>query len=190
MTATTQDPVRSHSSSVGFGNDAQVTERYRQLVAPLLALAKRRLGRYLQARIDPEDIVQSAFLALFQYSRTHVVRIQNAGILSRLLTRFVVREIHRAAERHGAQKRNIHREHGDCALLTHIEGTPTPLDITATMETFDHLFQRVGHMERKIVQLMLQGHLIADVAAKSSCSRWTVRRALKRIGHVLQSIGL
>lgn len=162
-------------------------EIHRQFAARLLALAKRRLGRYLQARLDPEDIVQSAFLALFQYMRKHVRGPRSACHLKRLLWRFVVREIHRAADHHRAQKRSIYRDHGAAAVLAHVAAAPAGIDATALADTLDALYRRVGRIEREIVRLMLQGHQIADVAGKTRCSRWTVRRALNRVGHVLRT---
>lgn len=169
------------------GEGHHIAEVYRQCAPLLVALAKRRLGRYLQARIDPEDIVQNAFVALLQSGRSGVPQIQDADALQRMLSRVVVREIHHTAEYHRAQKRNIRRDLGGNAVFAQVTESPTPLDATASADGFDRLFRHIPPGERQLVQLRLYGHRIADIARMTRRSRWTVRRALNRIGQLVES---
>jgi hypothetical protein len=86
---------------------AAVFARY---VQRLTRLARRRLAARLAARVDPEDIVQSAYRSFFVAARQGRYEVRRGGDLWRLLVEVTLHKLYRQAERHGAKRRSVQRE--------------------------------------------------------------------------------
>jgi RNA polymerase sigma-70 factor (ECF subfamily) len=93
------------------GDQQAAAELVRQYTYRLLALARSRLPTSLARRVDPEDVVQSAFRSFFRVVATDAVTIQPGDDLWQLLAAITLRKVHRQVERHwAAEKRSISRE--------------------------------------------------------------------------------
>src|SRR5262245_53919371 len=118
-------------------NEAAATEAlFARYVERLTGLAASRLSRRLAARVDADDVVQSAFRSFFELARDGDVTLRHSGDLWRLLARITLRKVARAARRHRADCRSVERE----APLTQddleeqraaLAREPTPADAAA-----------------------------------------------------------
>src|SRR5262249_62295502 len=92
-------------------DEAAAEELFRRYAGRLTALARSRLARSLAARVDPEDVVQSAYRSFFLLARDEEVLVRESGDLWRLLVRITLRKVCRSARRHRAHCRSVEREH-------------------------------------------------------------------------------
>src|SRR5262245_55495279 len=101
---------------------AELLQRYRQhdpaaaealfqrYADRLPRLARSRLSSKLNARLDPEDVVLSAYRSFFLLARGGEVTLRESGDLWRLLVRITLRKVYRNARRHQAEARSVERE--------------------------------------------------------------------------------
>jgi DNA-directed RNA polymerase specialized sigma24 family protein len=92
------------------GDEDAAEQIYRRYAAGLMTLARRRLSARLARRVDPEDVVQSAYRSFFLRGREGQFRIERSGDLWRLLTTITVKKLLGQVEFHQAQQRDFQRE--------------------------------------------------------------------------------
>src|SRR6516162_2561850 len=120
----------------GHHDEAAAEELFRRYAGRLTALARSRLSRALAARVDPEDVVQSAYRSFFLLARDEEVLLRESGDLWRLLVRITLRKVYRSARRHRADCRTVERDH---SLADGLEGValsrePTPAEAAALVD--------------------------------------------------------
>src|SRR6187549_2626521 len=94
--------------------EAQLFERY---VVRLTLLARSRLSQRLASRVDPEDIVLSAYRSFFLAARQQRFDLRHSGDLWRLLVKITLAKVVDQAEFHQAQRRTVDREQPLAASL-------------------------------------------------------------------------
>ena len=85
----------------------ELLDRYRGRVERIV---RARLGRWLRARVDIEDVVQEVLLHASLDLEDFEIR-EDAGLIN-WMAKVAENEIKRLAEYHGAQKRDLRMEHG------------------------------------------------------------------------------
>lgn len=166
-------------------------ERY---LVRLTLLARARLSRQLAARVDPEDIVLSAYRSFFLAAREQRFELRYSGDLWRLLVKITLRKVCDQAEHHAAQRRSVKREQvpesaAPTAWLEAIARDPAPAEVAQAIEELERLLAALPQLGGKIVQLRLQGFRQDEIAEQLGCAERTVRRWLERAGEVLGSDG-
>src|SRR4051812_25947148 len=92
-------------------HDAAAAEAlFERYVERLTRLARGRLSRRLAVRVDPEDVVLSAYRSFFLLARQGNVVLGEQGDLWRLLVRITLRKVYHNARRHRADCRSMDRE--------------------------------------------------------------------------------
>src|SRR5262249_20059390 len=92
-------------------DEAAAEELFRRYSGRLTALVSSRLSRALATRVDPEDVVQSAYRSFFVLAGEGTVQLSETGDLWRLLVRIALCKVYRNARRHRAECRSVEREH-------------------------------------------------------------------------------
>ena len=92
------------------GEDAAAREVFEQFAGRLVALARRRFNRLLARKVDPEDVVQSAFKSFFVRHREGKLDVGDWGGLWNLLTLITLRKCADRAEYFLAERRDAARE--------------------------------------------------------------------------------
>jgi RNA polymerase sigma-70 factor (ECF subfamily) len=150
-----------------------------------VALARARLAKRLAARVDAEDIVQSAYRSFFVRARAGQFELQRSGDLWRLLARITLRKLYRQAERHTAERRSVDREWpapiGGEGVIALASREPTPAEAAALADEVAQAMQRLTELERRVLELRLQDNTIDEIAAALGRSERTVRRTLAAI---------
>jgi RNA polymerase sigma-70 factor (ECF subfamily) len=168
------------------GNEAAATELFDRYCEQLMRLARRRIGPRMTSRVDPEDILQSAFRTFFARVRNEEFSFQQEDDLFKLLVRLTVRKTLRQIAFHRAGKRNPERETAqpttdhDILLQVSAHG-PTPEVELALVDEFEQFMGQLPPLDRDVLALKLQGYSTVEIADKLGSYDRKIRRILDRI---------
>jgi RNA polymerase sigma-70 factor (ECF subfamily) len=168
---------RVQEQSPGFERD--VVDRYTQ---ELLALARHRLPKRLQACVDPEDVLQSVYRSFFRRLSEGQFQLAGPDDLWRLLATITFRKVCNTRKYHLRDRRDARRELPQpLAPVTdeNVETIPALAgDIDVLCDSLDQLLQGLPERCRAILVLRLQGESIESIAMKVERSQRTVLRVL------------
>src|SRR5206468_7216180 len=120
------------------------------------------------------------------------VTLRQSGDLWRLLVRITLRKVYRNARRHHADCRNVEREQpwtgeADTTLeAAALSREPAPADAAALLDELRCVLAPLSPVQRRIVELRLQGHEVEEIATAVQRSARTVRRTLTKLGEELE----
>ncbi len=167
------------------GDQQAATVLFERYLLRLTALARARLATKLAARIDPEDVIQSAYRSFFIGAREGRFSIEQSGDLWRLLVTITLRKLYRQAGRHTADVRDVGRERFISVNAEMAERVmtrePSPDEVVAVADELESLLSSLPAASRRIVELRMQGESLAEIARLVNRSERTVRRALNEI---------
>jgi RNA polymerase sigma-70 factor (ECF subfamily) len=166
--------------------DAAARDVLRRYSHQLLALTRRQFVPRLARRIDPEDVVQSAFKSFFVRHRDGKLRVDNWDALWGLLALITRRKCADRAEYLRAGRRDVGREVSapegvDQSWPSTPDREPSPQEAAILAETLDHLFRAVEGDERRVLELSLQGHTAAEIALRLGKALRSVHRLRERL---------
>src|SRR4051812_28210355 len=126
------------------GEDAAAREVFERFAGRLVALARGRFNRLLARKVDPEDVVQSAFKSFFVRHREGKLDVGDSGALWNLLTLITLRKCADRAEYFLADRRDAAREatgsaggDGSDAWLVALDREPRPEEAVILGETVE-----------------------------------------------------
>jgi RNA polymerase sigma-70 factor (ECF subfamily) len=163
------------------GDDSAARELFQRFARQLIALARGRFGGGLRYKVDPEDVVQSAYKSFFARYGDGNLEAVNWDSLWGLLTLITVRKCAERAAYYRAQCRDAAREVSapaaeERALLPEPFGRePTPLEAAELSETVDQLFAALDEDERPVLELSLQGYTTREISERLGRAERTVR---------------
>jgi RNA polymerase sigma factor (sigma-70 family) len=159
----------------------------------LIGLARCQLDARLRHKIDPEDVVQSAYKSFFLRYGQGALAAEGWDGLWGLLTRITLRKCADRVRYHRAERRDIGREAatgtGDVEPWRDAAGRePTPDEAAVLTETVEHVLSGLDADERPIVELSLQGCTTAEISAQLGRAERSVRRLRERVRLVLERL--
>ncbi|HEX2474819.1 MAG TPA: protein kinase, partial [Lacipirellulaceae bacterium] len=164
------------------GDSKAAAEIFNRYVARLIGLVRKRLSSKLGRRVDPEDIVQSAYRSFFLRAREEQYVLDRAGDLWRLLVTITLNKLYGQVERHTAARRDVAREEpATSTVLQAIEPAaprPTPADEAALYEQLEQVMKQLSPLARRVVELRLRGDTIDEIAEVVQRLPRTIRRIL------------
>jgi RNA polymerase sigma-70 factor (ECF subfamily) len=167
------------------GDQRAATELFQRYTERLIALAHSRMATKLAARVDPEDVIQSVYGSFFAAASAGRIVIERSGDLWRLLVAITLHKLRRQREHHTADKRSVAAEQdlaGDDSFYgipaTLLARDPSPVEAVTLAETLESIMRGLDPVQRRIVDLRLQGHSHAEIVAETHRSRATVQRVL------------
>jgi RNA polymerase sigma-70 factor (ECF subfamily) len=173
-------------------DDAAAQELFGRFTHQLIALARHRIATGLQHKVDPEDVVQSAYKSFFlRYGEGNLEAV-NWNSLWGLLTLITVRKCAERVAYHRAERRDVAREvsapRGDDAApaAEPFGREPTPLEAAVMGETVDQLLASLDPDERPVLELSLQGYTTREVSEQLGRAERTVRLLRERVRHRLE----
>jgi RNA polymerase sigma factor (sigma-70 family) len=171
----------------GRRDETAAAELFRRYSRRLTALAQSRLSRALAARVDAEDVVQSAYRSFFVLAGDGGVLLHERGDLWRLLVRITLRKVYRSARRHRADCRSVARDrHPNEMEAVALSQEPTPADAAALLDELRGALAPLDVLQRRVVEMRLRGDEIETIAAEVGRSTRTVRRILAAFGGELE----
>jgi RNA polymerase sigma-70 factor, ECF subfamily len=174
------------------GDDAAAQEIFGRFTHQLVALALRNIDAGLRHKVDPEDVVQSAFKSFFFRYGAANLNVANWNSLWGLLTLIAVRKCAERAAYHKAERRDAAREvsspcEDEAAPWAVPPGRePTPLEAAVLSETVEQLFAGLDEEERPILELSLQGYTTREIGDRLGRAERTVRLLREGIRHRLE----
>ena len=170
-------------------------EVFRRFTCRLLALAHRQFGARLRHKVDPEDVVQSAYKSFFHRCGEGEFAIETWDGLWGLLTLITLRKCADRAAYFLADRRDAAREatgsdggDGSDARLVALDRQPRPEEAVILAETVEHLFRDVSAHERPILELSLQGYTAPEISVRLGRAERSVRRLRERIRKRLERL--
>jgi RNA polymerase sigma factor (sigma-70 family) len=172
-------------------NDAAATIFHR-FARQLAALASRHLDSRLRQKVDPEDVLQSAFKSFFRRQSDGRLAPSDWNELWTLLTVITVRKCIRYRERFTAARRDVRAEaapqsaDSSASDWQFLDREPSPEEGMMLAEAVERLLQGLDERDRDIVTLALQGYSAAEIGEQLIRPRRTVYRVLERTQKRLQ----
>lgn len=163
------------------GDQAASEELFTRYVERLTRMARARISPQLARRIDPEDVVHSAYRSFFVRLRENQFELDESLDLWKLLVKIVQHKLARASRHHRAQRRSYKREQGLSDLVSLSRNEPDVDEVVIFNEQVALLLGHFTGQTRHIIELKLQGYLHQEIADQLGCSEKTVRRALVRV---------
>lgn len=173
------------------GDEGAATELYTRHARRLMALARGRMSEKLGRRLDPEDVVLSAYRSLFAGIDEDRFTVQRSGDLWALLVAITLNKLRRQIERHTAARRALAREEAldDGADLDRdmTAREPSPAEAAALADEIEGLVTGLDPLQRRMVDLRLQGYALEEIATLTERSERTVRRVLEQMKERLEA---
>jgi RNA polymerase sigma-70 factor (ECF subfamily) len=170
------------------GSNEAATQIYLRYARRLLTLVRRRCSADLAARFDPDDVVQSVFRSFFQAARRGLYDVPAGQELWKILLVIALNKLRNAAAFHRAARRDVR--------LTAL-GILEEALARAAHDDFAELFlqlaieealERLPPTHRRMVELRLKGHEVAEIARVTGRSRRTTERLLQEARQQLHDL--
>ena len=163
-------------------------EAFQHFSRRLIGLARAHLHGRLQHKVDPEDVVQSAYKSYLVRYGEGTLAAEGWDGLWGLLTLITVRKCADRARHYRAECRDLRREAGaphspdSNPAWPEVAGRePTPEEAAVLAETIADLLMQLHGDERTIVELSLQGHSTQEISDQTGRAERSVRRLRERI---------
>jgi RNA polymerase sigma-70 factor (ECF subfamily) len=167
------------------GSDEAAAQVVRQYTSRLIDIARRQISAKLARRVDPEDVVQSAYRSLFHNIQQGRFELGSGEDLWKLLLSITLNKLRRQAQHHTAARRSIDKEHtGSDSAAPGLEAAspePTPDEAAALVDELEAFFKELSDTERPVIELRLQGLSAVEIALETNRSERSVRRILERV---------
>jgi RNA polymerase sigma-70 factor (ECF subfamily) len=174
-------------------DNAAAREVFQRFTGRLVALARRQFHAALKHKVDPEDVVQSAFKSFFHSLDQGKLEIGNWDDLWGLLTLITMRKCadrivyYRAECRDAAREESAPPAGEGASPWPDTPGRePTPSEVAVLSETVEHLLAGLNEDERPIIELSLQGYTTQEISQKLDRPERSVRRLRERVRHRLE----
>jgi RNA polymerase sigma factor (sigma-70 family) len=172
-----------------FGSNADRAE-FDRFTRRLIGLARNHLNARLQHKIDPEDVVQSAYKSFIdRYGGEDAMPLdQGTDNLWSLLTLITLRKCADRIRYHKAGRRDIAREAAPPPTPDGVEPwreaagrEPTPEHAATLAETVEQILKDLSPAERPIVEMSLQGYNTQEISERLGRAERSVRRLRERL---------
>lgn len=166
---------------VRHGSEGAAGELYRRYAQRLLALTRAKAGADLQAREDPEDIVQSVFGSFFRGAKKGVYQAPDGDELWGLFLVIALNKIRAKGTYHRAAKRDVRK------TVNEGPADEPPFDPPADDHAADQFLRLVvdevldalPDANRAVIRLRIEGCEVAEIADRTGRSKRTVERVLQ-----------
>jgi RNA polymerase sigma-70 factor (ECF subfamily) len=183
-----QDSFTELMARLRAGEDAAATEVFERYAQRLHGLARRHLDTVLKRKVDPEDVVQSAYKSFFFRYGAGSLEVRDWDNLWGLLTLITLRKCADRAEYFRAERRAVAREVAPAPGAEDsgsgwqaIDREPTPAEAVLLAETVEQLLAGLDEDERPIVELSLQGYTTQEISERLDRAERSVRRLRERV---------
>ncbi len=190
MTAT--DSFANLVGRLRAGDQDAATEIFNRYTHQLIALARNRLDSATRQKMDPEDVVLSAFNSFF--ARKDQFELVGWESLWGLLARITLRKCFHKMEYVHAKQRDPWREvrmpsaSDSSDSWQAIARDPTPSESLLLQETIDEVMAQLEERERKIFGLILQGVQVPEISQKVGRTERTIRRVQEKVRSILEAL--
>src|SRR5262249_4241965 len=147
----------------------------------------------LQHKIEPEDVVQSAFKSFFLRYGEGALWAEGWDGLWGLLTRITLRKCADRVRHYRAERRDVNRE--ACSPAAGAEPwweamtrEPSPEEAVVLAETVEQVLRELDQNERPIIEMSLQGFSTQEISEALGRAERSVRRLRERVRGQLERL--
>jgi RNA polymerase sigma-70 factor (ECF subfamily) len=175
------------------GDQAAASEVFRRFVDKLVRLAKRQFNAVMRRRVDPEDVVQSAYKSFFLRYGAGKLAVHDWGNLWGLLTVITLRKCYDQVEHHKADRRNVQRDatppgsSDTGSWWDAVDREPTPEEAAVLGEMVEQLLRDSPESERPVIELSLQGYTAREISQRIGRAERSVRRLREQVRKRLEN---
>jgi RNA polymerase sigma-70 factor (ECF subfamily) len=176
------------------GDPDAAADLFRRFAGRLAVLAAHRLGPLAKGKLDPEDVVQSAFKSFFRRQADGRLAPESWGGLWALLTRITLHKCGHKLAYLCAARRDVRREVAlpppdlsDPSWQV-VATEPTPAQATIVAETVERVAGSLEPYHRDIFRLALERYTAGEIALQVGVTERTVQRVLKRVRKRLEAL--
>ena len=165
------------------GDEAAAAAVFERYFERLIALARSRLSPRLAARIDPDDVVLSAYRSFFVRARAGDFEVAQGRDLWRLLVEITLHKLYRQTGRHLAQRRSPQREMCDeaGAAAAAASREPSPEAVAAVADELAAVRDELSAEACEAFELRLQGYELEEIATALHTTKAVIRRRLDQV---------
>ncbi|MFL5241141.1 MAG: RNA polymerase sigma factor [Gemmataceae bacterium] len=179
------------------GDQAAAREIFQRFVDQLVRLAHRQFDGVMRRKVDPEDVVQSAYKSFFVRYGEGKMEIQDWGNLWGMLTVITLRKCFDRVEYHRAALRDVRREASTQPSTAEsqpwweaVARDPTPEEAAMLAEILEQLMRGLESDERPVLEMSLRGYTSAEISHQLSMPERSVRRTRERVRKKLERMQL
>jgi RNA polymerase sigma-70 factor (ECF subfamily) len=155
---------------------------YERYAGRLRALTRRKSSSALACRLDPDDIVQSVFRNFFHAAREGGYEVPPGEDLWKLLLVIALNKIRARGTFHRAAKRDVRRTRRIEGLDPYMLAKENPHGHAALnflRLVAEEALEQMPQLQRKIVELRVEGYQVHEIAKLTGRSLRTVERTLQ-----------
>jgi RNA polymerase sigma-70 factor (ECF subfamily) len=155
---------------------------YARYADRLRALTRRKSSAALACRLDPDDIVQSVFRNFFHAAREGGYDVPPGEDLWKLLLVIALNKIRARGTFHRAAKRDVRRTRRIDGLDPYTLAKENPhgqSGVTFMKMAAEEALAQLPPLQRRIVELRMQGYQVHEIAELTGRSLRTVERTLQ-----------
>jgi RNA polymerase sigma-70 factor (ECF subfamily) len=179
------------------GDEDAARELFQRFVRRLIRLTQCQLDVVMRHKVDPEDVVQSAYKSFFLRYGEGKLEVGGWDNLWSLLTLITLRKCldrvkyYRAASR-DAQREAVARQGaaGPEPWWEAIAREPTPEEAAVLAETVEQLLRGLEAEERPVLEMSLQGFTTQEICQRLALAERSVRRLRERVRKQLERMQL
>jgi RNA polymerase sigma-70 factor (ECF subfamily) len=179
------------------GDQDAARDIFERFVRKLVRLARGQFDAVLRRKVDPEDVVQSAFKSFFLRYGAGKLEVRDWGNLWGLLTMITLRKCLDRVEYHRAECRDVQREAAAQPGAEEaqpwwqaVAREPTPGEAAILVETVEQLLRDLDAQRRTILEMSLQGYTTQEICERLCMAERSVRRVRERIRKRLERLQL
>jgi RNA polymerase sigma-70 factor (ECF subfamily) len=179
------------------GDETAAREIFQRFVQKLVQLARRQFDAVLRRKVDPEDVVQSAYKSFFLRYGEGKLEVEGWGNLWGLLTLITLRKCLDRVKYHRAAGRDAQREAaaqpgaaGAEPWWEAVAREPTPEEAAVLAETVEQLLRDLDEEERPVLEMSLQGYTTQEISQQLVLAERSVRRLRERFRKQLERMQL
>lgn len=164
---------------------------YARYAERLRALTRRKSSSALACRLDPDDIVQSVFRNFFHAAREGGYDVPPGEDLWKLLLVIALNKIRARGTFHRAAKRDVRRTRRIDGLDPYTLAKENPYGQSALAFlrlVAEEALAQLPPLQRRIVELRVQGYQVHEIAEQTGRSLRTVERTLQHCRQQLASL--
>jgi RNA polymerase sigma-70 factor (ECF subfamily) len=176
------------------GDEDAAARVFRQFTRRLIGLARARLAPAVRQKVDPEDVLQSAYKSFFRRHADGEFDLDGWDGLWGLLTCITLRKCVEQVEHFQAACRDVRREAAGPSLGRYagpwqaLAREPTPPEAVLLTEAVEELLRTLTVRDRAIVSLALQGYTVEEISEQLGRPPRTVYRVLAGVKDQLREM--
>jgi RNA polymerase sigma-70 factor (ECF subfamily) len=182
-----EDSFADVMARLRVGDEEAAAQVFRRFTHRLIALARAHLDGRLRQKVDPEDVLQSAYKSFFLRHADGELALGGWDGLWALLALITARKCGRYAQRFHAARRDVRAEVApaggadESGVVEAFSDEPSPAEAVMLSELVEQLLRDLGERDGAILTLALQGYSAAEISAQLDRPGRTVYRVLERI---------